>query len=345
MNVALSDRDRRILSAIVEEFVQSAEPVGSRHLAKKFGLEISPATVRNAMSDLEEMGLLSQPHTSAGRKPTDLGYRYYVDYLMSAEPLPVPERRRIRRQIAAREGLDVEHVLDAASRTLSSAAHQLGLVIAPRFESDVFRRIDLVHLRKGVVLVILISQAGVVHHRAVEAAEVSGQGELDQMANYLNGLLQDLPLYAVKERILSEMATEKALYDSLLNRALKLGSRALEEEDQEGEVYVGDPSTLLEHPEFANVSRMRGLFEAFEKKGLLLKLLDRASQTKGIQVLIGTENPVPDLQDCAIVSTGYGAGGALGRVGVIGPTRMEYAKLIGLVNYVARVLGELLEER
>ncbi|MBI5440595.1 MAG: heat-inducible transcription repressor HrcA [Deltaproteobacteria bacterium] len=345
MERTLTERDRKILGAIVEEFVQTAEPVGSRHLAKKFGLEISPATVRNAMSDLEEMGLLTQPHTSAGRKPTDGGYRYYVDHLMAAEPLPLPERRRIRRLLANREGADVDEILETASRTLSAAAHQLGVILAPRFESDVFRRIDLVLLRKGKVLVILVSEAGVVHHRPVEAPEVRSQAELDQMVNYLNGLLYDLPLLAVKERILSEMATEKALYDSMLQVALKLGSRALEEEPSEGEVYVGDPSTLLDHPEFASVSRMKGLFEAFEKKGLLLKILDRASQARGSHVLIGAENLVLDLQDCAVVSATYGVGGSVGSVGVIGPTRMEYAKLIGLVNYVARVLGEYLEAR
>jgi heat-inducible transcriptional repressor len=345
VDLRLSERDRKILGAVVEAFIQTAEPVGSRHLAKRLSLDISPATVRNAMADLEEMGLLAQPHTSAGRKPTDRGYRYYVDNLMSAEPLAITERRRIRRVLAGHERADIEELLESASRALSTAAHQLGIVIAPRFESDVFRRIDFVLLRKGRVLVILISQSGVVHHRSVDAHEVSSQHELDHMANYMNSLLDNLPLQSVKEKILSEMATEKAIYDSLLQKALRLGSRALEENTSEGEVYVGDTSTLLEHPEFANVDRMKALFEAFEKKGVLLSLLDRASEADEMQVLIGSENPIRDLQDCAIVSAAYGQGGNRGSVGVIGPTRMSYAKLIGLVGYVARLLGELIEAR
>lgn len=340
----LGERDCKVLGAIVEEFVQTAEPVGSRYLMKKRRFDISPATIRNVMADLEDLGYLAQPHTSAGRQPTDKGYRYYVDHLMASEAPQAQDRRRIRRQIEAAEIRDVEGLLDAASRALSATAHQLGVVVAPRFESSVFRRIDFVLLREGRVLVIFVSQAGAVHHRPVEAAEVRSQDELDQMANYLNGLLHDLPLQGVKEKILAEMATEKAVYDSLLQRALQLGSRILEEAPSAEGVFLGDPSTLLGHPEFANARKMRGIFEAFEKKGLILRLLERAARAPGIRVLIGEENALTDLRDCAVVSAGYGTpGGAHGSLGVIGPTRMDYARVIGLVDFTARLLGELLE--
>ncbi|MBI5014735.1 MAG: heat-inducible transcription repressor HrcA [Deltaproteobacteria bacterium] len=340
----LGERDQKVLGAIVEEFVQTAEPVGSRYLMKKRRFAFSPATIRNVMADLEDLGYLAQPHTSAGRQPTDKGYRYYVDHLMAAEPPLVQDRRRIRRQMSALEHPDVDGLLDSASRVLSATAHQLGVVIAPRFETSVFRRIEFVLLREGRVLVILVSQSGVVHHRPVEAAEIGSQDELDQMANYLNSLLQDLPLQAVKEKILAEMATEKALYDSLLQRALKLGNRILEDAPTTDGVFLGDPSTLLGHPEFANATKMRSIFEAFEKKGLLLRLLERASRASGIQVLIGQENALTDLSDCAVVSASYGKPGrAQGSLGVIGPTRMDYARVMGLVDFTARLLGELLE--
>jgi heat-inducible transcriptional repressor len=340
----LGERDRKVLEAIVEEFVETAEPVGSRYLMKKRRFDISPATIRNVMADLEDMGYLAQPHTSAGRQPTDKGYRYYVDHLKAAEPPQAQDRRRIRRQIATGENLDLTGLLDAASRALSATAHQLGVVVAPRFESSVFRRIDFVLLREGRVLVILVAQNGVVHHRPVEAVEVGSQDELDQMANYLNDLLQDLPLHSLKEKILSEMATEKALYDSLLQKALKLGNWILEEAPTGDAVFLGDTSTLLGHPEFADVRKMRAIFEAFEKKGLILRLLERASRASGIQVLIGEENPLADLRDCAVVSASYGkAGGSHGSLGVIGPTRMDYGRMMGLVDFTARLLGELLE--
>lgn len=345
MAQVMGDRDRLVLGAIVEEFVQTAEPVGSRYLMKKRRFDISPATIRNVMADLEDLGYLAQPHTSAGRQPTDKGYRYYVDHLMPAEPLPLPERRRLRRQVAGSEPLDLAGLLETASRALSSAARQVGVVVAPRFETNVFRRIDFVLLREGRVLVILVSQSGVVHHRPIEAPEIRSQDELDQMANYLNGLLHDLPLQQVKETIRGEMATDKALYDSLLQKALALGSLALEQPPADEGLYLGDPAALLGHPEFASSRRLRSIFEAFEKKGVLLSLLERAAAARGPQVLIGEENPVADLRDCTIVTASYGrAGSAQGSLGVIGPTRMDYARVIGLVEFTARLLGEILED-
>ncbi len=344
MDASLSERDRRILGAVVEEFVHTAEPVGSRHLAKKYRLGVSPATVRNVMADLEELGYLAQPHTSAGRRPTDQGYRYYVDRLMSAERPPPGEQRRLRRCLGSGAAADIEEILDSTSRALSSAARQVGLVGAPRFESSVFRHIDFVLLREGRVLVVLVSQSGVVHHRPVAAPEIGSQADLDRMANYLNGLLQDLPLREVKERIVAEMASEVALYDTLLGRALELGSLALGGEGSEGEVYFGDPVALFDQPEFSNAARMKGLFEAFEKKGLLLSLLDRASEATGIQLLIGEENPLADLRECTLVAAPYRRKGrVLGSVGVIGPTRMDYPRVVGLVDYTARLLGEVLD--
>lgn len=339
----LGERDAKVLEAVVEEFVQSAEPVGSRFLTKRHSFGISPATIRNVMADLEELGFLVQPHTSAGRKPTDKGYRYYVDHLMSSEPLAVPERRRIRKQIGAGDAVAFAGVLDAASRALSAVAHQVGVVIAPRFESSVFRRIDFVKIRDDRVLVILVSQAGVVHNRLVAAPEIRSQSELDQMANYLNEFLRDVPLQDVKERILTEMATAKAAYDSFVKAALELGRTILEESSPAEGVYVADPSTLFGQPEFSSVEQLRSLFEAFEKKGMILKLLERASAADGIQIYIGDENPVPDLRSCAVVSAAFGADTPRrGTVGIIGPTRMDYGKVVGLVEYTAQLLSEMM---
>jgi heat-inducible transcriptional repressor len=344
MDASLSERDRRILGAVVEEFVQTAEPVGSRYLARKHRLGVSPATVRNAMSDLEELGYLTQPHTSAGRKPTDRGYRYYVDCLMSPELPPPGERRRLRRTLGSAEAADLEALLGSTSRLLSAAARQVGVVAAPRFEASVFRHIDFVLLREGRVLVVLVSQSGVVHHRPVAAPEIGSQGELDRMANYLNGLLEGLPLGEVKERIVAEMASEVALYDSLLRRALELGRQAVGGEGAEADVYLGDPAPLFDQPEFSSASRMKAIFEAFEKKGRLLGLLDRASEAPGLHLLIGEENPLADLRECTLVTAPYRRQGrVLGTVGVIGPTRMDYPRVAGLVEYTARVLGEVLD--
>lgn len=340
----LGERDQRVLVAVVEEFVQTAEPVGSRNLAKKYRLGVSPATVRNIMADLEELGFLTQPHTSAGRKPTDRGYRYFVDRLANAEPPSAGERRRLRRRLGTGESADLEALLDSTSRLLSSASRQVGIVVAPRFESSVFRHIDFVLMREGRVLVVLVSQSGAVHHRPVTAPEITSQAELDRMANYLNALLLGLSLQEVKEKILAEMASEVALYDKLLQRALELGSLVLGDEDAKGGLFLGDPVALLDQPEFHSAATMKGIFEAFEKKGLILRLLDRASEGAGLQVLIGEENPLADLRACSLVSAPYlRRGRVLGSVGVLGPTRMDYPRVMGMVDYTARLLGEVLD--
>lgn len=343
MDSNLTERDSLILGAVVEEFVQTAEPVGSRHLTKKYRFTVSPATVRNVMADLEETGYLSQPHTSAGRIPTDEGYRYYVDHIIRSMPVPPSDRRRLRRRLTGSEA--VEELLESVSRALSTAAHQVGVVVAPRFDSSVFRHIDFVLLRERRVLVILVARSGAIHHRNVEGPEVESQAELDRMASYLNGLLEGVSLRDVKKKILAEMAGEKALYDRLLGKALVLGSRAIEEPQPEGDLYLSDPVALLEYPEFNSVARMRALFEAFEKKSVILRILDRISETAGPSALIGKENPLVDLRDCSIVTARYcGKGQTLGTVGVIGPTRMDYRRILGLVEYTARLLGEILDE-
>ncbi|WP_025323657.1 heat-inducible transcriptional repressor HrcA [Deferrisoma camini] len=340
----LKDRDARILGAVVEEFVHTAEPVGSRNLVKKYRLEISPATVRNVMADLEEMGFLYQPHTSAGRQPTDRGYRYYVDHLLPGPSLPSGQRRRLRQGIRDADLDALESLLEATSRVLSRVAHQVGLVVAPRIEVRVFRHVDLVLLRPGRVLVILVTRSGVVHHRVVEAPEVRSQAELEKMTNYLNGLLEGVPLVAVRERILAEMENERVQYDRLLRQALELGSRAVGADEDTGQVYVGEPLRILEQPEFQDLGKMRQLFEAFERKGILLRILDRAVETPGVQVSIGSENPVADLQGCSVVATAYGRDDRpMGALGVIGPTRMPYGEVIALVEYAARLLGQALE--
>ena len=340
----LNTRQERVLGSVVEEFIQTAELVGSRNLTRRRELGVSPATVRTAMADLEERGYLDQPHTSAGRRPTDRGYRYYVDHLMAEGAVSAGERRRLRQQIVSGDG-DLDAVLDFASKALSAACQQVGIVVTPSFQSRVFRHIDFVLLRPGRVLVILVAGSGVVDHRSVDAPEVARQAELDRMAAYLDELLEGLPLGAVRGRILEEMVGEKALYDRLLFDALHLGSLALADDRPLGEeLYVGDRLRLLDQPEFTDVAQMKTVFEAFEKKGLILTLLDRAAEAEPRHVLIGGESCVPDLCNCSVVSRKYGRGGrTVGTVGVLGPTRMDYPRVIGLVDYTARLIDEYLE--
>jgi heat-inducible transcriptional repressor len=340
----LNQRHAQVLGSVVEEFIRSAEPVGSHTLTRRRDLGVSPATVRTAMADLETLGFLVQPHTSAGRQPTDLGYRYYVDHLMPRRSVSARERLRLRRQIVDHDGGDLTAVLEFAAKALSASCQQVGIVVTPSFRSRVFRHIDFVLLRPGRVLVILVANSGVVDHRRVEAPEIESQAELDRMAAYLDELLEGLPLGAVRDRILQEMAGERALYDQLQQKALHLGKLAVVDQPPQEDLFVGNRARLLDQPEFSDLTQMKVVFKALDKKGLILTLLDRAADAEPRHVLIGGENSVPDLGGCSVVSRKYGREGrTVGAVGVLGPTRMDYSRVIGMVECTARIIEDYLD--
>ncbi len=342
MSIDLNERGRAILEAIVDDYIASGEPVGSRAVTKRHNMNISPATVRNVMADLEDMGLLASPHTSAGRIPTDLGYRYYVDSLLQIRDLSEHEKKHIESHCSS-EKMTVESLLQETGRALSSLSSYAGIVMVPKFTSTVFKHIDFVSLSGGRLLVVFVSQTGLVQNKLIEVEEDLSQRELEQITNYLNQALSGMTIQEVKEKVASEMQQEKALYDKLMKKALELSGKALED-DVEGQVFIEGASSFLELPEFAEVDQMKKLFQAFEQKSRLVELLDKSQQADGVQIFIGSANSYNQIEGCSLVTSSYkNVHGTIGTLGVIGPNRMSYSKVIPIVDYTARLVSRLLE--
>ena len=342
MSEELNERSRKILEAIIEDYIDSAEPIGSRAMTRRHSLGLSPATVRNVMADLEEMGYVASPHTSAGRVPTDKGYRFYIDSLLQVRQL-TPHEQQLIQQNHHLKGLRMEELLREAGKILSRISHYTGIVQAPRFTATVFRHIEFIRLSQGRILVVFVSDSGLVQNKIIETSETLAPGELEQMSNYLNQALVGMTIQQAKARIIEEMAQEKALYDKLLQQALQL-SRAALQDDTEGEVFIEGAANIFEQPEFADLERMKRLFRTFEQKGLLVELLDKSQRANGVQIFIGSENEYREIEGCSLVTASYSSRrGTIGTLGVIGPTRMPYSTVIPVVDYTARLVSQMLE--
>jgi heat-inducible transcriptional repressor len=342
MDFLLSERMRRILEIIIEDYILTAEPVGSRTISKKSSLNLSPATIRNIMSDLEDLGLLSHPYTSAGRVPTEKGLRFYVDSIMDIHDLGEKEQQEIRSKYLGHV-IEGPELFRETSRILSLSSHYLGIVWTPRMSSVVLQHIEFVKLRRHLVLTILVSTTGLVHNRIIEVEENFSQSELDHLSDYLNSFLTGLNLSQVRERLLEQMWVAKNAYDRLLDQALKLGEKAFSSID-DTDVFIEGKTNILSEPEFSNVSRMTDLFRTFEEKAIMVRLLDKFMAPKGLKIAIGSESQVQEMETCSVVTSTYSCGGeVLGVLGVIGPRRMNYSRVIPLVGYTAKLLTEILE--
>lgn len=342
MSEELGERNRKILEAIIEEYIESAEPVGSRTVARRHPLGLSPASVRNVMADLEEMGYINSPHTSAGRVPTDKGYRFYVDTLLQVRQLTSDEKQRLDSHSHLR-GRKFEEVMRDVGQSLSSISSYTGIVMAPRLETTVFRHIDFVPLSEGRILTVFVTRSGLVQNKIIQPPEPLSQRQLEQMSQYLNRTLQGLSIQQVKEKIFEELKADKARYDQLLRRSLELSREALGE-DLGGQVYIEGAARILDQPEFADVEKMRRMFNAFEQKHVLIDLLDQSQKAEGVQIFIGSDTEYSDIKGCSLVTSHYASRrGTLGALGVIGPSRMNYSAVIPIVDYTARLLSQVLD--
>ena len=342
MTQTLTDRDREVLEAIITDYIQSAEPVGSRTVSKKSKIGLSPATIRNVMADLEEMGFLTQPHTSAGRVPTDRAFRFYVDSILEVRKLTLVDRDRIEMGFQD-EGMDKNEIMKRASSLLSLLSRQTGVILAPRFGSNIFKHIEFIKLREKTILVIIVCKSGEVQNKLIESDEHMSQDELDKYSRYLTEIMGGLNLVEAKRKILDEMKKEKVLFDKLMYRALQLSQKALEDEGG-GDLYIEGKTNILQSPEFSDLEKMRTLLQAFEEKTKIVKLLDKALLAEGMQIFIGAENEFNEMKDCSVIAAPYSRENfTLGTLGIIGPTRMDYPGIIPIVDYTARIVGKILE--
>lgn len=338
----MDDRKQKVLLAIVQDFIATAEPVGSRTIAKKYGLGVSPATIRNEMADLEEMGYIEQPHTSAGRVPSERGYRYYVDYLMKKRELTREEEDLIRSQLEAK-ARDVGKVIQRTGHLLSQLTSYTSMVLTQQMGPNNFKHVQLVQMNPAQTMVIVVMDSGAVHHRMIETPESIIPSDLETLSKVLNAKLQGLNIETIKLTLLKELYFELGRHKHILDLALELiqDSLALKEEDK---IYLGGVFNMLTQPEFHNVERIKTMLGILEQEELLCDLLSGESRDEGVTVRIGGEIKDYDIKDYSVVAAPYTLSGRkIGRVGVLGPTRMDYAKVISVVDFMTKNLSIALD--
>ncbi|MCK5916245.1 MAG: heat-inducible transcription repressor HrcA [Deltaproteobacteria bacterium] len=340
----LSARQIEVLRAVIEEYIHSGEPVGSRTLSRSSHFQLSPATLRNVMADLEDEGFLCQPHTSAGRIPTDHGFRFYVNNLAGLSSVPAAARLHIREHLEVTGGR-LEEVLHDGVLTLAQLTPYVGVVSLPDFRQMIIRHIRFVRLHERRILAVVVSVSGAVQNVLFDSESILSQDQLNHSSNYLNALLGKLTLGGIKRKVLQEMANDKRGYDELFAQVLALSrSFFAKDPEQQSDVMLDGKLNLLEHPEFADVERMKGIFRAFEEKGSILKILDGALGGEQLRVIIGAESCCEEMRHCSLVTAEYGREDRiLGQIGVIVPTRMDYSRIIPLVNYIADAMSRRLQ--
>lgn len=340
----LGERDTWVLKSVVAQYIVTGEPVGSRTVAKTSGLNLSPATIRNLMLDLEEEGYLRQPHTSAGRLPTPKGFRYYVDHILPVQELGRSMQQQIQEAFTS-PAHEPQDLFRQASRVLSLATGHPALLLAPRPQGMRLKHMQFISLSEDGVLTILVSQDNQVQTRFVRTEHRFSQEVLDRFSRYLNELCQNLTLGESRQAILGKMEEEKSLFDKMISQALNL-SRQVLQNDEEEELYIEGTSHILDYPEItADVDKIRSIFKAFEEKHHLVLLLDQTMAAQGVQIIISPEEHFPEMQ-LSLVASSYGAQDTqLGSLGVIGPMRMDYARLVPIVRYTAAMVTDLLTKR
>ena len=332
----LDDRAKLLLKTLVERYIDEGQPVGSRTLSRASGLDLSPATIRNVMSDLEELGLIVSPHTSAGRIPTAKGYRLFVDTMLTVQ------REHIASPQLAPE--PPQKVIANAAQMLSNLSQFVGVVMAPR-RTSVFRQIEFLRLSQQRYLVIIVSPDGDVQNRVIVSETDFTQSQLTEAANYLNAHYAGMAIEMVRERLRTEVESLQGEIAALMRAAVNVSSEALNEA-QEEVVFAGE-SKLLAVSEFSrDMGNLRRAFELFEQKTQILRLLDVSSQAQGVRIFIGGESQVVPFEDLSVVSAPYEVDGqVVGTLGVIGPTRMPYDKMIQIVDITSRLVSNALSHQ
>ncbi|HUP02120.1 MAG TPA: heat-inducible transcriptional repressor HrcA [Gemmatimonadota bacterium] len=335
----LTVREREVLEAVIRTFVRTAEPAASRTVARNFDLGVGPATIRNTMSDLAHKGYLSQAHPSAGRIPTDKAYRYYVDSLMQVEMVSPGQVRQIEASLGT-VGRAEERLLSRAVQALSIVTREMGVALGPRVDEGVLEKIELIEMSSDRLLLVLALHSGPVRTIFVEGSRSFGSGALASLGAFLNERLAGLTLREVRETYRDRLSDHPAEHADLLNIFLESAETAFAPEWTAGDVVLGPASGLAAQPEFADREHLRDLIELTERKELLARAL-RQRRADGIVISIGGEHAEPPLLDFSLVTTEYEAGAVRGTIGVIGPTRMPYDRVVALVEYTARLLTTL----
>jgi len=344
----LTERERRVLEAVVRIYVDTAEPAGSRNVVRTFDLGVSPATVRNTMSDLEEKGYLLHPHTSAGRVPTDLAYRIYVNHLMQPASLSEQEMEQIASELDRVGTSAVERLVRQAIQALGLLSQELGVAAAPRLQTAVLDRLDLVRVSSSKVLLVAQIRSGVVRTVYVDLPCEVPEDTLVTLTLLLNERLAGLTLKEIRQSVAERMRDaapgDDPAAEEILNIFMQSGPEIFDWPEMEAsEIHLGNTSVLASQPEFTSGDRLKGLLELTERRELLSRVLGERIHPAGLKVTIGGENPTEELSDFTLVTAEYRVGGLKGVIGVIGPTRMPYEKVMAIVDYTSSMVNRILE--
>lgn len=341
--VVLNQRSQHLFKTMIECYIRDGEPVGSRTLSQESSLDLSPATIRNVMADLEALGLISSPHTSAGRIPTARGYRFFIDSLLRPKKLAPNAIRELKSQFDAEA--DLATLLGITSQILSEISRFAGVVMVPRRECRVLRQVEFLPLSENRVLAILVINDYEVQNRIIHPSRQYSASELQLAANYLNVMFKGEDLYKVRSRLLAEISEMRDNLDRIVRTAVEMARQVFVSDEEEDCVVTGQ-TNLLDHIDLSDKERLRQLFNAFNEKQDILHLLDQCLNGGGIRIFIGEESGSQVFDDCSVVTACYGSSkGVLGVLGVIGPTRMDYERVISLVGVTARLLGAALNPK
>ena len=343
MITELNERSREILRQVVDGYLTNGEPVGSRTLSKKLAMNLSPATVRNVMADLEEVGLLFAPHTSAGRLPTPAGLRLFVDGLLEVGDLTDEEQRNISQQCAG-SGHSIEGLLEQATTTLSELSHCAGLVMAPKTDTAL-KHIEVVSLSPGRALVVMVTETGIVENRVIETPADLPPSALIEASNFLSARLVGRTLEEARDTILAEIKTQKAQLDELARQVVSSGLATWAGGETGGTLIVRGQANLLDDVQaIGDLEHVRALFTQLETKEVMLKVLSMVDKAEGVQIFIGAGNALFSVAGCSMIVSSYqdSRQRIVGALGVIGPTRMNYSRIIPMVDYTAKVIGKLI---
>jgi heat-inducible transcriptional repressor len=338
-----SGRDRRILEDVIRTFIHTGSPVSSRSLARMAEQRLSSASIRNVMADLEDCGYLSQPHTSAGRVPTAAGYHYYIDTLMQSRVLSSEQRRYIRGNIE-QVVTDVEDLMGMVTHLLTELSQQIGIVLAPMISETIVKAVHFLNLSGRRALCVLESEGGLVEHRVVQTLQSITSEELVEISNYLTDHFSGLTLRDIRDRLLSMMADDREQINKLLTNAISLAQQALGTVDEPDLLFEGT-ETVLTQPELSDIDRVRRLLETFTDKAELVRVLDQLIGGPGTHVIIGEDSELTSDLDFSLVATTYGSTDrVLGTLGIFGPSRMEYDKVVPLVDFLGKTVSDTLVE-
>ena len=335
----LDERSETLLRMLIARFIDQGYPVGSRTLSHEPGLKLSAATIRNVMADLEDLGLIASPHTSAGRVPTTLGYRMFIDSLVTLRPVKPERQKEIKYRL--NEERNFKEMLTATSELLSDVTQFAGIVFLPKSDVARFRQIEFVNLSDTRILVILITEDGQVQNRVISNDRNLTPAELTEASNFFNDKYRGKSLSLVKEELFSEMKRDREQIDTMIGNAISIAQRVLD--DSEEDVVVRGEENLFNVPDFAAIEKVRKIFETFKTRHSLLSLLDQSIRARGVSIFIGSESGYSGLDECSVVTAPYEVEGeSLGAIGVIGPTRMRYDRVIPIVDVTAQMLSNAL---